>query len=228
MQEKLIRSEAVCSVYDSIKELYLNYCEELELTKKESQKIDDAIREANDYLSYLNSHQNSDAFVFSPRGVISKNSASTQDNSYDTGMVIDFSDTQKKKEELVSLENSKRKCEERMNKLNSTIAVLSDNKDILKEMIAVKESFDEEQKHLEDKKNQTIKEYEEKKDALSKVLQDGPLDKLDFLSHTIDLMDSYIVHDPMRAKLELKNMKENVSSVSNSLKQLVRVPEGDI
>ena len=44
---------------------------------------------------------------FSPRGVISKNSSS-QDSVYDTGMVIDFKDTEKKKEELQSLENNKK------------------------------------------------------------------------------------------------------------------------
>ena len=100
--------------------------------KKNLEKIENDIKEIKDYLSYLENHQNSDAFVFSPRGVISKNSSS-QDSIYDTGMVIDFKDTEKKKDELQSLENNKKSCEEKISKLSSTITVLSDNKEILKE-----------------------------------------------------------------------------------------------
>lgn len=228
MQEKIIQSEVVRSVYDSIKELHLNYCEELEETKRELQRIENAIKDTKDYLSYLSNHQNSDAFVFSPRGVISKNTGNVQDGSYDTSVLIDFSDTQKKKEELVDLEDSKKKCEEKINKLNSTIAVLLDNKDILKEVISLKDSFEEEKKILEEKKDQVIKEYVEKREAFSSQFEKGSLEKLTHISHTIDLMDSYVLHDPMRVKLELKNMKQNVSSVSENLKQLIGVPEGDI
>lgn len=221
MEEKKFNPEVVHSVYNSIKELYLDYCEELEQEKRNLEKLQSEIKEVEDYLSYLNSHQNSDAFVFSPRGVISKNSSSSQESVYDTGKVIDFSDTQKKKDELVSLESSKRTSEEKINKLNSKIAILSDNKNILKEVAKVGDSFEEEKKCLEEKKNKMIKEYEYKTAGLSKNIKDGPLDKLSYISHMIDLIDSYIDTDPMRAKLELKTIKEKVSSVSDSLEQLI-------
>ena len=54
-------------------------------------------------------------------------------------MVIDFKDTEKKKEELQSLENNKKSCEEKISKLSSTITVLSDNKEILKEVVSKEE-----------------------------------------------------------------------------------------
>jgi len=227
MQEKKLNSEVVRSVYESIKELYLNYCEELEETKKKLDHISLEIKETEEYISYLSEHQNSDTFVFSPRGVISKNSVASQDASFDTGKVIDFSDTGKKKEELLKLERNRKSCQDRIIKLNSTITILSDNKDILKEVISMQSSFEEEQKILEEKQATARKEYEEKKNVFSKDIQNGPLDKLNFISHNLDMIDSYILQDPMRAKLSLINIKENVSSVSDTLEQLVRVPEGD-
>ncbi|MBQ7765391.1 MAG: hypothetical protein IJ397_00945 [Lachnospiraceae bacterium] len=227
MQEKIFNTEEVRIVYDSIKELYLSYCEELEITKKDLVQMENDIKDAQDYLSYLSNHQNSDTFVFSPRGVISKNSGSVQESVYDTGNVIDFTDTQKKKDEIVRLESNKRICEEKINKLNSTIAVLTKNKEILKDIISVKDSFDKEQKSFEEQKNLVINEYEQKRDTLKKEINDGVLDKIEYLSHRIDMMDTYIFNDSMRAKLELKEMKQEVAQISECLVQLVRVPEGD-
>ena len=45
------------------------------------------------------------------------------------------------------------------------------------------------------------------------------------MNHSLDLMDSYIMSDPMRAKLELKPMKENITSVADELKKIVQQPE---
>lgn len=223
MEQKKLDVNTLHSTYDAIKELYLSYCEELDLEKKNLEKIENDIKEIKDYLSYLEEHQNSDAFVFSPRGVISKNSSS-QDSVYDTGMVIDFKDTEKKKEELQSLENNKKSCEEKISKLSSTITVLSDNKEILKEVVSKEELADEEQKAIDEQKNQIIKELEEKKESFSKGINDT-LEKLDFMNHSLDLMDSYIMSDPMRAKLELKPMKQNITSVAVDLKKIVQQPE---
>lgn len=223
MQQKKFDVNKLHSTYDAIKELYLSYCEELNQEKKNLEKIENDIKEIKDYLSYLENHQNSDAFVFSPRGVISKNSSS-QDSVYDTGMVIDFKDTEKKKEELQSLENKKKSCEEKISKLSSTITVLADNKEILKEVVSKEELADEEQKAIDEQKNQIMKELEEKKEIFSKGIN-GTLEKLDFMNHSLDLMDSYIMSDPMRAKLELKPMKENITSVADDLKKIVQQPE---
>lgn len=223
MQQKKLDVNKLHSTYDAIKELYLSYCEELDQEKKNLEKIENDIKEIKDYLSYLENHQNSDAFVFSPRGVISKNS-SPQESVYDTGMVIDFKDTEKKKEELQSLENNKKSCEEKISKLSSTITVLADNKEILKEVVSKEELADEEQKAIDEQKNQIMKELEEKKESFSKGIN-GTLEKLDFMNHSLDLMDSYIMSDPMRAKLELKPMKQNITSVADDLKKIVRQPE---
>lgn len=223
MEQKKLDVNKLHLTYDAIKELYLNYCEELNQEKKNLEKIENEMKEIKDYLSYLENHQNSDAFVFSPRGVISKNS-SLQDSVYDTGMVIDFKDTEKKKEELQSLENNKKACEEKISKLSSTIIVLADNKEILKEVISKEDLADEEQKAIDDQKNHVMKELEEKKENFSKGIN-CTLEKLDFINHSLDLMDSYIISDPMRAKLELKPMKENVTSVADELKKIVQKPE---
>ena len=69
-----------------------------------------------------------------------------------------------------------------------------------------------------------MKELEEKKESFSKGIN-GTLEKLDFMNHSLDLMDSYIMSDPMRAKLELKPMKENITSVADELKKIVQQPE---
>lgn len=223
MEQKKLDVKKLHSTYDVIKELYLSYCEELDHEKKNLEKTENDMKEIKDYLSYLENHQNSDAFVFLPRGVISKNS-SLQDSVYDTGMVIDFKDTEKKKEELQSLENNKKACEEKIRKLSFTITVLADNKEILKEVISKEDLVDEEQKAIDDKKNQIIKELEEKKESFLKGIN-NTLEKLDFMNHSLDLMDSYIMSDPMRAKLELKPMKENITSVADELKKIVQQPE---
>ena len=76
MEQKKLDVNKLHLTYDAIKELYLNYCEELNQEKKNLEKIENDMKEIKDYLSYLENHQNSDAFVFSPRGVISKNSSS--------------------------------------------------------------------------------------------------------------------------------------------------------
>ncbi len=220
MEEQRIFLAEVNSVYDSIKELYLSYCEELDREKKSLDQITNDMKEAEDYLSYLSTHQNSDAFVFSPRGVISKNVSST-DGLYDTGKVIDFSDTQKKKDELFSLETSKRNCEEKIKKLDSTIAILESNKDILKEVAASKDSIEEEKRNLQEKTDTIIKEYEQKTDDLYRKVKEGSVDKLSYFVHSIDMIEKYMDHDPMRAKLELKKLKEDILSVAKDLGQLV-------
>ncbi len=224
MEQKKLDANKLHSTYDAIKELYLSYCEELDREKKNLEKIENDIKEVKDYLSYLENHQNSDAFVFSPRGVISKNSFSGQESVYDTGKVIDFNDSDKKKEELQSLENSKKTCEEKIVKLSATITTLSDNKEILKEVVSREDLADEEKKAIDNQKNQVMKELEEKKESFSKGIN-GTFEKLDFINHSLDLLDSYIMSDPMRAKLELKPMKENVTSVADELKKIVQEPE---
>lgn len=221
MEEQRIFLTEVNSVYDSIKELYVSYCEELNREKKSLEQITNDMKEAEDYLSYLSTHQNSDAFVFSPRGVISKNVNSSTEGLYDTGKVIDFSNTQKKKDELLSLETSKRDCEEKIKKLDSTIAILESNKDILKEVAASKDSIEEEKRNLQEKTDTIIKEYEQKTEDLLNKVKNGPVEKLSYFVHTIDMIEKYIDNDPMRAKLELKNMKEDILSVAKDLGQLV-------
>ncbi len=219
MQDKNISLCEVSSVYNSVKELYLSYCEELSKEKMNLEFISNDIKEVTDYISYLNEHQKSDAFVFSPRGVISKNSGSDQESIFDTGKVINFSDTQKKKDELACLEENKRICEEKIKELDSTIAILENNKNILKQVEALHDSFEVEKKNLQNE----IKKCNE----FANSINNGTLEKLSYISHMAGMIENFIDHDPMRAKLELKNLKDNVQSVLDNLEQLVKVPEGD-
>ncbi|MBQ7832492.1 MAG: hypothetical protein IJ336_02815 [Lachnospiraceae bacterium] len=228
MQDININLSEINSVYNSIKELYINYCDEVNQEKKNLEILERDIKEIKDYISYLNEHQKSDAFVFSPRGVISKNSGTGQDSIYDTGKVIDFSEVQKKKDELACLEENKRISEEKINKLDSTIAILETNKNILKQVEVFKNSFDEDKRSIEDHNNNIRKELEEKQAEFINDIKGITEDKLFYISHMIDMIESFIDHYPMRAKLELKKMKDNVKSVSESLGQIVKVPEGDI
>ena len=221
MKEQKIFLTEVSSVYDSVKELYLSYCEELDREKKSLEQITNDMKEAEKYLSYLSTHQNSDAFVFSPRGVISKNTSSVSDGLYDTGKVIDFSDTQKKKDELSNLEDIKKSSEERIKRLDSTIAILESNKAILKEVSDSRDSFEEEKRILKERTDAIIKEYEQKENLLMKRLKEGPTEKFSFLIHTIDMIEKYMDNDPMRAKLELKKLKDDILSLTKDFEQII-------
>lgn len=221
MEEQKIFLTEVSSVYDSVKELYLSYCEELDREKKSLEQITNDMKEAEKYLSYLSTHQNSDAFVFSPRGVISKNTSPVSDGLYDTGKVIDFSDTQKKKDELSNLEDIKKSSEERIKRLDSTIAILESNKAILKEVSDSRDSFEEEKRILKERTDAIIKEYEQKENLLMKRLKEGPTEKFSFLIHTIDMIEKYMDNDPMRAKLELKKLKDDILSLTKDFEQIL-------
>ena len=96
--------EEINNTYDAMKELYVDYCQALDTEKKNLELLSNQIKETKDYIQYLDSHQNSDAYVFSPRGVLAKNNASSQEGIFDAGKTINFSDAKKKNEELAKYE----------------------------------------------------------------------------------------------------------------------------
>lgn len=185
--------DEINSVYIAIKELYLNYCEELEDNKKQLEILCNQIKETKDYIQYLENHQNSDTYVFSPRGVISKNNVGVQEGIYDTGKTINFLDGKKKKDELLFLEEEKIALEKHIEKLESNIILLERNKNILKERSFV----------------------------------NAPLDRLSYILHMTEMIYTFIDNDPVRAKLELKNLKNELQSITRELEKTVNVPEGE-
>lgn len=211
------------SVYVAIKELYLNYCEELENDKKRLEILCIQIKETKDYIQYLNSHQNSDTYVFSPRGVISKNNMTIQEGIYDTGKIIDFSDGQKKRSELLTLEEEKVSLEKNIARLESNIILLERNKNILKEVSATQG----EKKIFEQKQEELIEEWNHKQNDFYQSIKNGPLDRLSYLLHMTEMIHTFIDNDPVRAKLELTNMKNDLQSVIKELEKTVNVPEGE-
>lgn len=223
--EHNIHYDEVNSVYDSVKQLYLEYCEKLNNEKKRLELLNNDIREIKDYIKYLQEYHNSDSFVFSPRGVISKTTGKKQEGVYDTGKIIDFTDAEKKEQELEYLENNKISIEEKIKQLEKNIFLLEQNKKILKEVTTLKERYDNEKAVYEEEQKHAIDKYVEKREKLQKCLKDGPIEKLSYLSHMIDMVNSFIDNDPVRAKLELMKIKDNLQYVSKDLEEIAKVPE---
>lgn len=219
--------EDVNSVYRSMKQLYLEYYEELEKEKRNLELLENDIKDSKDYIDYLQAHQNSDTFVFSPRGVISKTNGKNQEGIFDTGKVIDFTNAEKKKQELSQLEENKIILEDKIRKLEETIFLFEHNNKILKEVTTFKERHDTEKSVYEEKQKLVIKEYVEKREELQKCLKDGPIEKLSYLLHMIGMVGTFIDNDPVRAKLELMKIKDNLQDVRKDLEQIAKVPEGD-
>lgn len=223
MENVMMNYDEINSVYNAIKELYLNYCEELENDKKKLEILCNQIKENKEYIQYLENHQNSDTYVFSPRGVLSKNNVSGQEGIYDTGKLINFSDTQKKQDELAALEEEKFGQEEKIKKLESSLALLERNKNILKKLSVL----ELEKKNDKIRQEELTKELDEKKKSLYQSLKDGPLSRLSYTIHMIEMIYTFIDNDPVRAKLEITNIKNDLQLLMHNIEITVGVPEGE-
>ncbi len=215
--------QEINNTYDAMKELYVEYCEALDKEKKNLELLSNQIKETKEYIQYLDTHQNSDAYVFSPRGVISKNNAATQEGIFDSGKTIDFSDAQKKKDELSKYEEEKSTIEKNIIKLESTISLLEKNKNILKEIKLCSDI----EKEYKDKQEILQKDFEDKKNDLYKSLKEGPINRLSYILHMMEMINTFIDNDPVRAKLELTNIKNDLQLISKEIEKTVAVPEGD-
>ena len=141
--------------------------------------------------------------------MISKNNGSAQEGKYDTGKTINFSDCEKKKEELLTLNNKKKDIESEIDKLQSVVVLLEKNKNILKDISNDKDSV----------------ETEDKQCSIKNRIEKGPVENLNYLSHIVNVTQTYIDSDPMRAKLELKTIETNINSIAEELMQIVKIPE---
>ncbi len=219
-----VKHPDIGKVYYSVKELYLSYCEDLEREKKRLQSIYDEIKETEEYLSYLRKHHNSDAFVFSPRGVISKSNDNYKEGLYDTGKVIDFSALNQKEEELERCKTEVSNCKNQIARLEETISTLDQNILLLKNI----SDLEQESEKTKEQCNQIKKEYETKEKKLIETLGKDSIEKLSHVLHMLDMTSAFIDNDPVRAKLELKNIRNNIQSTKDDLEQIAKSPEGDV
>ena len=134
--------------------------------------------------------------MFSPRGVISKNNGSAQEGKYDTGKTIDFSNNEKKQNELAALEEEKNIVEKHIIKLESEVSLLEKNNIILKNTIL----------HKEEKKT---------------------IDRLSYTIHMMEMINTFIDNDPVRAKLELTNIKNALQLIATDMDKMTSITEGE-
>lgn len=202
MGEENIQNNDVEKVYQSVKEMFLSYSDELEEEKKFLEKITIDIKEAEEYIALIESKHHKDVFVFSPR-------SSTPDN-------------QDKKEELVILYENKKMLETNISKLESKLAIFETNKNILKEISLQTSELKEEKKKAEEELSEERSKLIAEREDLRRMVEDNCIEKLSYISHMIDMINTYVDNDPVRAKLELKNIKKKVESVVNDLENSLK------
>ncbi len=202
MREENIQNNDVEKVYQSIKEIFLSYSDELEEAKKSLEKITIDMKEVEEYIARMESKHHEDVFVFSPR-------SSTPD-------------VQDKKDELAILFENKKMLEINISKLESKLAIFESNKNILKEITLQTSALEEEKKKAEEELSEKRSKLIAERENLRKIMEDNCMEKLSYISHMIDMINTYIDSDPVRAKLELKNIKKKVESVVNDLENSLK------
>lgn len=220
MEKREINLNEVNEVYDSIKELYLMYREEMDTNIKELESIADQRKELEAYISYLENNQQSDVFVFSPRGVVNKAGISGGEDKTEAGKVIDFTAKQKKQEELYSLKKKEDFTKKRIEQLEKNISLLEKNNLLLKELSQyykdTKENADAKPK---DSSDLFLKIYEADCKNITKHIQEDTLQTLSYVLHMSDLCEKFVDNDPVRAKLEMKNIHKNIQNAINQLRE---------
>ena len=98
MKSKEYSVEQIQTLYHSIKEIYIDYREKLERCKQKKESLFLQLEELENYVSYLDSEVKKDSFVFSPRGIVSKNAYMQEEGK---GLVIDSKHVEQKHEELI-------------------------------------------------------------------------------------------------------------------------------
>ena len=96
-------------------------------------------------------------------------------------------------------------------------------RNILKEI----KSYSDIEKEYKDKQEILQKDFEDKKNDLYKSLKEGPINRLSYILHMMEMINTFIDNDPVRAKLELTNIKNDLQLISKEIEKTAAVPEGD-
>lgn len=225
--DNMFQKEELLSVYESMKNYYIVKCEQLDRSEKDLDRIENEIKDVNDYILFLEKYQNSDTFVFSPRGVHLRTDQNSPDGKFDTGKAIDFSDIEKKKSELLALENEKSSLTDKVTEYKKELSTYKLNLKILKDILDYYEKLNAEACLYQEKENFMKKEYSDKINDLLFSLNHNLFNKMEYFSHNIDLISDYIDSDPVRAKLELKEIKDNFKKMNEDIKEILVPKEGE-
>jgi len=211
------------TLYDSIKELYINYREKADSQKKIKEDLALKTDDAGKYLEYLESEHKSDSYVFSPRGVVTRNTYTGKNKDTDYVSVIDENAIHQKRDELQELKKKLAESEAAWNDLESTCNILDENMKVLSSLL---DSLSK--KNKEDKKEELhiiFQSYEKDHDYIKKLIKENVISDLSYVTHTSKLISSYIDSDPNRAKLELQKLSECVCKVMDDLRDIVYLME---
>ncbi len=220
MEKKKINLEEVSNVDNSLKELSFMYCEELDIKKKDLDSIANQRKELEAYISYLENNQHSDVFVFSPRGVVNRSSAS--EDKVENNKVVDFSEKQKKQEELNSIQEKEIYLQKEIALLQKKISLLEQNHTIMEEFTQYyKDTVDVDEVTSPKSNDIFLDIYEADYKNLKKHIQEESIQSLSYLYHIAHLCENYMDNDPVRAKLEMNNIQKTIQEVIDQLREFV-------
>ena len=211
MKTKEYNAEQIQTLYQSIKEIYIDYREKLERCKERKESLFIQLEELENYVSYLDSEVKKDSFVFSPRGIVSKNAYMQDDGK---GLVIDAKHVEQKNDELKILRKEYDSIVKEYDSLQVLVNTMEQNKNL-----------------LHDLQNDTSDSSNQKNHALYSAICSGNkmtisylnsevVDSLSYVSHTTNLISSYIQSDPMRAKIELDKMNDSIRKLLSSIENI--------
>ena len=204
MKSKEFSAEQIQILYQSVKEIYIDYRGKFERCKEEKDALFLQLEELENYVSYIDSEAKKDSFVFSPRGIVSKNAYMKDEGK---GLIIDSKHVEQKHEELDELRRRFQSVEKEYSSLEALVNIMNQNQSLLYEL--QNNSSDSEQK-----KNHAL--YSAMCSGNKMILSyfsSEVIDSLSYVSHTTKLISSYIQSDPMRAKLELDKMNDTIQKL---------------
>lgn len=204
MKSKEFSAEQIQILYQSVKEIYIDYRGKFERCKEEKDALFLQLEELENYVSYIDSEAKKDSFVFSPRGIVSKNAYMKDEGK---GLIIDSKHVEQKHEELDELRRRFQSVEKEYSSLEALVNIMNQNQSLLYEL--QNNSSD-----TEHKKNHAL--YSAMCSGNKMILSyfnSEVIDSLSYVSHTTKLISSYIQSDPMRAKLELDKMNDTIQKL---------------
>ncbi len=195
-------------LYQSVKEMYINSRENCMRETEHYESLKLSCEELEEYVTYMQNETQKDSFVFSPRGVVGKNSYSASDVSK---YVIDENLLNEKTEELEKLKKKLLHAKQTSERLTSDVHTLDEQMNLLSSLIKDTKQMN---------KDKSISRYEldmtERNIACESVKRISD-DTLSYLLHDVNLICDYINSDPVRAKMEIGNLQKSIEKIRGSL-----------
>lgn len=204
MKSKRLNREQISHLYDSMKELYIIYREKCDHCSEKNVSLSFRLEELSQYVTYLEKEKNKDSFVFSPRGILSKNAYMKETGK---GYVIDDIHVEQKQEELKQLREQASKLEDELRTYQSLVDVLEKNMNLLYDLKQTSSKSDNKEQ------NELYFAVLSGNRLVIKYLKNDIKDSLSYISHLTKMISSYVDSDPMRAKLELSKLEKSIDDI---------------